>query len=146
MLNWHSVQMYHKQTLQRPLSCLGQVLNWHSLQMYHKLTWQRPFTLSRSSVKLAFSADVQTLQLDLYLVSSEGSYSPHVPVLTCIHVHVHVEPVCQTEITWSSEQFKTPKTDCLLKFYQDQGFYQLGFQVCWPCWVACHLKWPAKTN
>ena len=61
----------------------------------------KTFILSRSSVKLAFSADVQTSQLDLYLVSSEGSYSPHEPVFTCIHVrvhvhvHVHVESVCQ---------------------------------------------------
>jgi len=41
-----------------------------------------------------------------------------------------------------SEQFKTPKTDCALKVYQDKEFYQLGFQVCWP-WkfrVTCHLK------
>ena len=29
-----------------------------------------------------------------------------------------------------SERFKTPKTDCLLKFYKDKEFYQLGFQVC----------------
>ena len=43
------------------------------------------FTLSKSSVKLAFR-----VQTDLYLVTSEGSFSPHVPVFTCIHVHVHV--------------------------------------------------------
>ena len=29
-----------------------------------------------------------------------------------------------------SEQFNTPKMDCVLKFYQDKEFYQLGFQVC----------------
>ena len=29
-----------------------------------------------------------------------------------------------------SEWFKTSKTDCALKVYQDKGFYQLGFQVC----------------
>ena len=45
------------------------------------------------------------------------------------------------EIT-DCEWFKIPKTDCWLKFYQDQEFYQLGLQVCWP-WkprVVCHLK------
>ena len=26
--------------------------------------------------------------------------------------------------------FETPKTDCMLKFYKDKEFYQLGFQVC----------------
>ena len=29
-----------------------------------------------------------------------------------------------------SERFRTPKTDILLKFYGDNEFYQLGFQVC----------------
>ena len=29
-----------------------------------------------------------------------------------------------------SERFETPKTDCMLKFYKDKEFYQLGFQVC----------------
>ena len=28
------------------------------------------------------------------------------------------------------ERFKTPKTECLLKFYQDQEFSQIGFQIC----------------
>ena len=28
-----------------------------------------------------------------------------------------------------SERLKTPKTDFLLKFYNDKEFYQLGFQV-----------------
>ena len=41
-----------------------------------------------------------------------------------------------------SEQFETPNTDCVLKFYKHREFYQIGFQVCWP-WKfrgACHLK------
>ena len=29
-----------------------------------------------------------------------------------------------------SEQFETPKMDCVLKFYKDKEFYLLGFQVC----------------
>ena len=29
-----------------------------------------------------------------------------------------------------SERFETPKTNCMLKFYKDKEFYQLGFQVC----------------
>ena len=29
-----------------------------------------------------------------------------------------------------SERLKTPKTDYVLKVYQDKEFYQLGFQVC----------------
>ena len=29
-----------------------------------------------------------------------------------------------------SEWFETPKTDCMLKFYEDKESYQLGFQVC----------------
>jgi len=28
-----------------------------------------------------------------------------------------------------SERLKTPKTDCVLKVYEDKGFYQLGLQV-----------------
>ena len=28
-----------------------------------------------------------------------------------------------------SERLKTPKTDCVLKVYEDKEFYQLGFQV-----------------
>ena len=29
-----------------------------------------------------------------------------------------------------SERFESPKTDYVLKFYEDNEFYQLGFQVC----------------
>ena len=32
-----------------------------------------------------------------------------------------------TENFMDSEQFKTPKTDCLIKVYKDKEFYQLGF-------------------
>ena len=41
-----------------------------------------------------------------------------------------------------SERFETHNTDCMLKFYKDKEFCQLGFQVCWP-WKykrACHLR------
>ena len=30
----------------------------------------------------------------------------------------------------ASERLKTLKMDCVLKFYKDKEFYQLGFQVC----------------
>ena len=41
-----------------------------------------------------------------------------------------------------SEWLKTLKTDCVLKVYKEEEFYQLGLQVCWP-WKfrgVCHLK------
>ena len=40
-----------------------------------------------------------------------------------------------------SERLKTLKTDCVLKVYKEEEFYQLGLQVCWP-WKfrgVCHL-------
>ena len=41
---------------------------------------------------------------------------------------------CQQEMKipsfTDSERLKTPKTDCVLKVYKEEEFYQLGLQVC----------------
>ena len=39
-------------------------------------------------------------------------------------------PTGKSQILMDCERIKTPKTDCLLKFYQDQELFQFGFQVC----------------
>ena len=39
-------------------------------------------------------------------------------------------PTGNGENFMDNERFETPKTDCMLNFFKDKEFYQLGFQVC----------------
>ena len=62
----------------------------------------------------------------------KGTARPH---LNKINYKLIIGCQCQQEIGkipnfTDSEQFATPKTDCMLKFHKDKEFYQFGFQVC----------------